>query len=259
LKRKHPYLLVLLIVLLFNIAPARCTSLEKTEFMPLEQVNIRIDNVAIWIRPITVTVLLNDYSVATSVYDAGSDLYVSFLMPNGEPENLTLRVSAVDLNQTNAADSMFSIIRVESYEFTQLKGNVSSLEDRIGHINSRLDNLTVLEQELRDTLTELQSGVGGVNSSLISEINNFAFELSQELDALQEELSTLNADTMDLKALVVGINDATQSGNIITQDVQNQVAEIQETVYKALAFSIISAVTSAVMVAVVLRRSSEKK
>jgi len=221
-------------------------------------VNIRIDNVAIWNRPITVTVLLNDYPVATSVYDTGSDLYVSFLMPNGKPENFILRVIAVDLNQTNAADSVFYIKRVESYEFTQLKGNVSSLEDRIDHINSRLDNLTVLEQELRDTLTDLQSRVGGV-SSLIAEINNVALELSQELDALQEELSALKADTADVKTLAAGINDAAHSGNILTQDVQSKVAEIQETVYKALAFSIISAVTSAVMVAAVLRRQSEKK
>jgi prefoldin subunit 5 len=259
LKGKSLYLLVLLVALLFNTAPARCTSLEKTEFMPLEQVNIRIDNVAIWIRPITVTVLLNDYPVATSFYDAGSDLHVSFLMPNGEPENLTLRVIAVDLNQTNAADSVFYIKRGESYGFTQLKGNVSSLEDRISHINSRLDNLTVLEQELRDTLTDLQSGVGGVNSSLIAEINNVAFDLNQELDALQEELAALKADTMDVKTLTAGINDAAHSGNIITQDIQSQVNEIQETVYKVLAFSIISAVTSAIMVAVVLRRQSEKK
>jgi predicted PurR-regulated permease PerM len=117
-----------------------------------------------------------------------------------------------------------------------------------------------LEQELRDTLTDLQSGVGGVNSSLITEINNVALELSQELDALQEELLTLTADTMDVKTLAAAINDAAHSGNILTQDVQSQVAEIQETVYKALAFSIISAVTSAVIVAVMVsRRQSEKK
>jgi len=252
--RKSLLCVLFLPILLIGVAPAECTSmsLEKAEFLPLEQVNIRINDVSGWFRPVNVTVLLNGYPVESLVYDAGSGLNVSFILPNGKPENLTLRVIAGDFNKTHMVNTTMLIERVESDETVQnkmLMENLSNLEGSIvDSINSRLDNLTALEQEIHEMLTQVQTRISVFNSSLIAEINGAAFELSQELSTVRGELAALKTDSAAVKTLTLGINDAVHTSNILTQDIQLQVTELQDRVFLALLFSIAAAVASVIAV-----------
>jgi len=258
--RKNLFLALLALLPLFSVAPAKCAnfSLEKTEFMPLEQVNIQV-SVSGWFRPVNVTVLLNGYPVAAQVYDASSSLYTSFLMPNGKPETLSLRVIALDCNQTHFVDSTVAIKRVESSEDISIKmlmENVTAARTRMEEIAASLNaSLNAVITRL-GTVTELERETHGmladVNSSMIAEVSNAVFELSQELGALREALATLKTDTVDVKMLATGINDATHSGNVAIANVQSQVAEVQKNVYITLAVSAVAATAaSAVAIAAI--------
>jgi len=223
--------------------------------MPLEQVNIKI-GVSGWFRPINVTVLLNNYPVPSQVYDAGSILYVSFLMLNGKPEDLSLRVIAKDSNQTNTADSVMTIKRVESAEIKMLMENITAIRTKLDSLEDiiiqtttpRLDTIIALENELRDLLAMARGEISNVNSSVLTKVSNVAFELRQEFEALRNELASLKMDTADVKALATGINEATHNGNVIVANLQSQVAWLQKTVYAVAVLSSLSLVLVAVLI-----------
>jgi len=149
--KKSRLTLILLAVLLVSSSSVKCISLEKTEFMPLEQVNIRINNVSNWTRPVDVTVLLDGYPVTVAVYDVGSDLYVSFIMPAGKPANISLRIIAKD-NQTNFASTTRTIERVESNENIQIK----FLEEKVAQLAEKISALEKVTSRLKPQLDTLQ-------------------------------------------------------------------------------------------------------
>jgi len=267
--KKSRLLLILLAVLLVSssLTQVKCISLEKTEFKPFEQVNVRINHVSSWTRPVDVTVLLDGYPVTVAVYDAGSDLYVSFIMPAGKPADLSLRVFAKDANQTNLADSTRTIKRVESNEtaqmievlkenVTQLMGNVSRLAEKVSALENITSSLNPQLDALQQKLNDLQSQV---NNTLITAVNNAAFELKQELNAVHEELVTLKTDTADMKTLASMINDAASTGNAAASNVQMQLNDLHNTVYAALGLSAVTAVAAASSLVVSVHRRKRSR
>jgi len=226
--------------------------------MPLEQVNIQVSGVSGWFRPINVTVFLNSYPVPSQVYDAGSMLYVSFLMPYGKPENLSLRVIAWDCNRTHAADSTATVKRVESSEAANIRmlmGNLTAVRTKIdsltatlntvaANLNAVITSLNAISKLGQETKTLLTS----VNGSVTAKISNVAFDLSREIDVIQEVLSTLKVDAEDVKTIATGINEATHSGNVIVANLQSQVAWLQKTVYAVTVLSSLSLVLVAVLI-----------
>ncbi len=253
--QKKLFLALLVMLPFFSAGPANCANfnLEKTEFMPLEQVNVRV-SVSGWFRPINVTFLLNGYPVATQTYDAGSSLYVSFLMPNGKPETISLRVIAWDCNQTHIVDSTATVRRVESNEAANIKmlmGNLTAARTGIedfatilntvaANINTVITSLNAISKLERETQGLLTS----INGSVITEISNTASSLSLKLGALQEALATLKTDTEDVKTLATGTNEATNSGNAAITNVQTQVYEVHSKVVFTFVLSVASVMMS---------------
>jgi len=237
------FALVIMLPLFYVMAAKGATvSLEKTNFMPLEQVNIQV-GVSGWNRPINVTILLNGYPVAVQTYDAGTVLYVSFLMPNGKPGTLALRVFAKDYNATHSADSdTLTIKRLESSETTIdriIMGNLTTLmasvEKDSASLNTILTRLVNFELDFQGLLTN-------VNASLVSEIGNTTSALGVKISTLQNALVALETDAEDLKALAIEISDSETSGNTAITDLQTQVNDLQRTIWSVLVFSSVSAV-----------------
>jgi len=215
--KKSRLMLILLAVLLVSssLTQVKCISLEKTEFKPFEQVNVRINHVSSWTRPVDVTVLLDGYPVTVTVYDAGSDLYVSFIMP------------------------------------AQLMGNVSRLAEKVSALENITSSLNPQLDALQQKLNDLQSQV---NNTLITAVNNAAFELKQELNAVHEELVTVKTDTADVKSLAAEINEAASTGNAVASGIQFQLNDLHKTVYAALGLSAVTAVAAASSLVVSVHR-----
>ena len=252
--QKKFFLALLVMLPFFSAGPAKCANfnLEKTEFMPLEQANVRV-SVSGWFRPINVTVLLNSYPVVTQVYDAGSSLYVSFLMPNGKPETLSLRVIAWDCNQTHTIDSTTTVKRVESSEASNIKmlmGNLTAVRTSLNTVSTSLNTLITSLDAISKLERETQGLMADINGSVITEISNTASGLGLKLGALQEALVTLKTDTENVKTLATGINEAINSGNAAIANVQTQVYEV----YSKVVFTFVLSVASVIMSGFIFHR-----